>query len=140
MEQKRVLFVCIHNSARSQMAEEYLRKIGGDRFFVESAGIEPGQLNPKVVEVLKEDGIDIAGKETKAVADLHEVGNHYDYVIAVCDEANAGRCPVFPGVHETIRWGFTDPSQFEGSHEEKLDKVRAVRDEIKKKLEQWISS
>ena len=83
---KKVLFVCIHNSARSQMAEELLRQLAGDRFEVESAGIEPGKLNPVVVEALKEEGIDITGKQTKGVSDLLKQNKHYDYVITVCDE------------------------------------------------------
>ena len=98
MQKKKVLFVCIHNSARSQMAEEILRKLAGDRFEVESAGLEPGKLNPIIIESLKEEGIDITGKPTKAAFDLYKKGNHYDYVITVCDEASAERCPIFPGL------------------------------------------
>lgn len=137
---KRVLFVCIHNSARSQMSEELLRKLAGDRFEVESAGIEPGKLNPIVIDVLKEEGIDITGKPTKAVFELYKSGNRYSYVITVCDEASAERCPIFPGVNEKLHWSFTDPSKFIGSPEEKLAKTRAVREEIKIKIEKWLSS
>lgn len=136
----KVLFVCIHNSARSQMAEEILRKIGGDKFEVESAGLEPGTLNPFVVEVLKEDGIDITGKKTNAVFELLKEGRVYNYVIAVCDGASAEKCPIFPGVGEKIHWSFADPSQFEGSDEEKLEKVREVKVEIKEKVEEWLDS
>lgn len=136
----KVLFVCIHNSARSQMAEEILRKIGGEQFEVESAGLEPGKLNPFVVEALKEDGIDITGKKTNAVLDLLKEGRAYNYVIAVCDGASAEKCPIFPGVGEKIHWSFTDPSQFEGSDEEKLEKVREIKTEIKEKIEEWVSS
>ncbi len=138
MVKKRVLFVCIHNSARSQMAEELLRKLGGDRFEVESAGIEPGKLNPIVVEALKEDGIDITGKPTKAVADLHQKNIAYDYVITVCDEASAERCPVFPGAVQRLHWGFKDPSQFQGTDQEKLVKVREVKAEIKQVINKWL--
>jgi arsenate reductase len=91
MAKTRVLFVCIHNSARTQMAEEILRQLGEERFEVESAGIEPGELNPIVVEVLKEWDIHIAGKKTKAVADLLRANKTYDYVVTVCDETNAER-------------------------------------------------
>ncbi|MCB9756868.1 MAG: arsenate reductase ArsC [Candidatus Omnitrophica bacterium] len=139
MSKKTVLFVCIHNSARSQMAEELLRKQAGDRFAVESAGIEPGELNPIVVEALREDGIDITGKKTQAVADLLRAKKVYDYVITVCDEASAQRCPVFPGGIK-LHWGFTDPSKFTGTAEEKLQKVRAVKLEIKNKVFSWLAS
>ncbi|OGZ79836.1 MAG: arsenate reductase, partial [Candidatus Staskawiczbacteria bacterium RIFOXYA2_FULL_32_7] len=133
MAKEKVLFVCIHNSARSQMAEELLRKLAGDRFEVESAGIEPGKLNPVVVEVLKEEGIDISGKNTKAVMDLLKQGKFYSYVITVCDETSAERCPLFPGVAKRLHWGFPDPSKFEGTWEEKLVQTRTVRDQIQQK-------
>lgn len=136
MNKLKVLFVCIHNSARSQMAEELLRKYAGDRFEVESAGIEPGTLNPYVVEALKEDGIDISGKKPQSVQQLKDAGKTYDYVIAVCDESAAARCPVFPGKVKQIRWGFRDPSQFSG--EDKLAQVREVREEIRAKIQEWI--
>ncbi len=139
-EKVKVLFVCIHNSGRSQMAEELLRKIAGDRFEVESAGFEPGKLNPIVAEALKEEGIDIMGKQTKAVFDLFKKGNHYSYVITVCDESSAERCPIFPGICQRIHWSFTDPSKFQGTDKEKLIKVRAVREEIKEALKDLIST
>ena len=140
MDKKQVLFVCIHNSARSQMAEEMLRKLAGDRFEVESAGIEPGQLNPIVVEVLKEKGIDITGKKTQAVFDLLKQGKLYSYVITVCDETSAERCPVFPGTASRLHWGFTDPSKFDGTWEEKVVKTRAVREQIEHKIKDWLNS
>ncbi len=138
MSRQKVLFVCIHNSARSQMAEEMLRQLGGDRFDVESAGIEPGKLNPVVVEVLKEVDIDIAGKKTQAVMDLLKQGRLYSYVITVCDETSAERCPVFPGHAKRLHWGFTDPSKFEGTWDEKLKQTRAVRDQIRDKIQAWL--
>ena len=140
MAKQKVLFVCIHNSARSQMAEELLRKTAGDRFEVESAGIEPGQLNPVVVEALKEEGIDIAGKKTKAVFDLLKAGRLYSYVITVCDETSAERCPIFPGTAKRVHWSFTDPSKFTGTFEEKLQKVRAVKEEIRAKINVWVKT
>ena len=123
----RVLFVCVHNSARSQMAEEYLKRFGGDRYEVESAGLEPGTINPLVSELLAEDGIDVSGKETHNVMSFHREGRRYDYVITVCSKETAERCPVFPGAGPTRRlhWPFEDPSQASGTHEEKLGKVRA---------------
>lgn len=140
MEKKKVLFVCIHNSARSQMAEELLRKLAGDRFEVESAGLEPGKLNPIVVEALKEEGIDIGNKQTKAVFDLFKWGKRYSYVITVCDEASAERCPIFPGLTQRVHWSFTDPSKFQGTDKEKLAKVREVKEEIKEALKVWIAA
>jgi len=137
-EKTRVLFVCIHNSGRSQMAEELLRKMAGERFEVESAGFEPGKLNPIVVEALKEDGIDITGKQTKAVFDLYKKGNRYSYVITVCDESNAERCPIFPGICQRLHWSFTDPSKFQGTDKERLVKVLAVKEEIRSKIKDWL--
>jgi len=115
MDKKRVLFVCIHNSARSQMAEAFLKKYGGDRFEVESAGLEPGKLNSVVVEAMKEVGIDISQNKTKSAFDFYKQGKQYDYVITVCDESQSGSCPVFPGNGERFHWGFSDPSAFAGS-------------------------
>jgi arsenate reductase (thioredoxin) len=139
MAKKKVLFVCVHNSARSQMAEELLRKIAGNRFEAESAGLEPGVLNPYVVEVLKEEGIDITGKETKSVFDLLKAGRHYTYVVTVCDETSAEACPVFPSCEERFHWGFPDPSKFVGTDEEKIEKVRKIKNQIRAKIESWIN-
>jgi arsenate reductase len=140
MLKKKVLFVCIHNSARSQMSEELLRKLAGDRFEADSAGLEPGLLNPFVIETLKEDGIDITGKQTKAVIDLLKKGNEYSYVITVCDETSAEKCPIFPGQSQRLHWSFTDPSKFDGSPEEKLAKTKKVKEEIRRKIEQWLQT
>jgi len=137
---KKVLFVCQHNSARSQMAEAFLKNIAGDRFDVESAGLTPGVLNPLAVEVMKEIGIDISNNKTKGVFDLYKQGKRYHYVITVCSQADKGRCPVFPNTLETIHWDFDDPSSFEGTYEEKLEKTRKVRDEIRQKIEEWIKN
>jgi len=138
MNKKSVLFICVHNSARSQMAEAFLKKYAGDRFDVESAGLEPGELNPIVVEVMKEVGIDISQNKTKSVFDFYKQGKQYDYVITVCDESQSGACPVFPGKGERFHWGFDDPSGFQGTSEEKLEKTRQVRDQIRQKIEQWV--
>jgi arsenate reductase (thioredoxin) len=135
----KVLFVCVHNSARSQMAEAFLKKYGGDRFEVESAGLEPGKLNQIVVEAMKEVGIDISRNKTKSVFDFYKQGKLYKYVFTVCNESRAEKCPVFPGVTKNIHWSFADPSGFTGTHEEKLAGTRKVRDEIKKKIEEWIN-
>lgn len=132
-----VLFICIHNSARSQMAEAWLNHICGENFQAESAGLEPGTLNPLVVEALQEVGIDISQKRTQAVFDVVESGKLFAYVITVCDESSAERCPVFPGLARRLHWGFPDPSALTGSHEEKMAEVRKIRDEIRARVEQW---
>ena len=134
-----ILFVCIHNSARSQMAEAFLNKNGGDFLHAESAGLEPGKLNQNVVEVMKEAGIDISHKGTQGVFDLFRQGRKYDAVITVCDEASAEQCPIFPCKSKRVAWSFPDPSSFTGSRAEILDKTRAVRDLIKKKVAEFIA-
>jgi arsenate reductase len=134
---KKVLFICIHNSARSQMAEAWLNHICGDTFEAESAGLEPGTLNPLAVEVMREAGIDISKKETQAVFDVFKSGKLFAYVVTVCDETSAERCPIFPGPAQRLHWSFPDPSAATGTNEEKLEKVRAIRDEIRRKVEEW---
>ena len=134
---KRVLFVCIHNSARSQMAEAFLNQICGDEFEAHSAGLEPGKLNPIVVEAMQEIGIDLSGNQTKGVFDYVKSGTLFAYVITVCDEASAERCPIFAGITKRLHWSFPDPSSVQGTHEEKLAKTHEVRDTIKSKIEQW---
>lgn len=138
MQKTRVLFVCIHNSARSQMAEAYLNKSGGDKFEAESAGIEPGVLNPLVVEAMGLDGIDISGNETKSVYDFYKQGREFDYVITVCDKEAAERCPVFIGMTQRLHWSFPDPSKFNGTHDEKLAQVITVRDDIKEQVQRFV--
>lgn len=140
MGKLKVLFVCVHNSARSQMAEAFLNNLAGDRFRAESAGMEAGVLNPLAVEVMKEEGIDISRNKTKSVFDKYKRGELFSYVVTVCDEANAQTCPIFPGLRtQTLHWSFEDPAAFEGSHEEKLGKTRRVRDAIKEKILEFIA-
>jgi arsenate reductase len=140
MEKMNVLFVCVHNSARSQMAEAFLNQLAGDKFKAEIAGFEPGILNPIVVEAMKEIGIDISNNQTKSVFDFFKQGRLYHFVIAVCDGANAERCPIFPGLTKRLGWSFEDPASFTGTHEEKLAKTRLVRDSIKIEVETFIKS
>jgi arsenate reductase (thioredoxin) len=135
-----VLFVCIHNSARSQMAEAWLNHLYGDRFAAESAGLEPGILNPYAVRVMAEAGIDISQAKTKSVFDIYKSGKLFRYVVTVCDTEAAERCPIFPGVAQRLHWSFSDPSRAKGSDEEKMAQVRAVRDEIRTKMEEWADS
>jgi arsenate reductase (thioredoxin) len=137
MKKKQVLFICIHNSARSQMAEAFLNQICGSEFEAQSAGLEPGKLNPIGVEAMGELGIDISQNPTKAVFDFVKSGRSFTYVITVCDETSAERCPIFPGVATRLHWSFPDPSSFQGTHEERLAGTRKVRDTIKAKIEEW---
>ncbi len=134
---KRVLFVCIHNSARSQMAEAFLNQLCPNEFEAQSAGLEPGKLNPVVVEAMQEIGIDISGNPTKSVFDLFKTGKMFACVITVCDEASAERCPIFPGALQRLQWSFPDPSAVPGTHEEKLARTREIRDMIHAKVEAW---
>jgi arsenate reductase (thioredoxin) len=134
----KVLFVCIHNSARSQMAEAFLNKYGKDQYQAESAGIEPGKMNPNVVKVMQEVGIDLSKKETRAVFDLFKQGKSFDAVITVCDAANAEKCPVFSGKGKKLAWSFEDPSAFKGSEKEVLEHTRHIRDEIEKAVQDFI--
>jgi len=134
---QRVLFVCIHNSARSQMAEAFLRQTCGDALEPHSAGLEPGKLNPAAVEAMQEAGIDISGNKTKAVFDCVKSGLSFAYVITVCDEASAERCPIFPGVTKRLHWSFPDPSAIQGTDDDKLARTRQIRDMIRAKVESW---
>src|SRR5258707_6716935 len=127
---KKVLFICVHNSARSQMAAALLNKRCGKYFEAKSAGLEPGKLNPLAVEVLREIGIDISKNKTQAVFDVFKSGELFAYVITVCDESEAESCPIFPGVATRLHWSFPDPSKFSGAHEEKLKEARQVRNTI----------
>ena len=135
---KRVLFICIHNSARSQIAEAFLKQIAPDRFEVESAGLEPGKLNPLAVKAMREAGIDISRNSTQSVFDLFKSGKRFQYVISVCDDASAERCPIFPGVTTRMSWSFADPSAFTGTEQERLQQTIRVRDEIRERIRRWV--
>ena len=135
----RVLFLCVHNSARSQMAEAFLKKYGGGRFEAESAGLEPGKLNPHVVRAMAEIGIDIAGNATKSVFALKEEGGSFDAVVTVCSREAAERCPVFPGRAERLHWPFDDPSALRGTDGEIMAGVRRVRDQIEAAVKDFVA-
>ncbi|MGO9136576.1 MAG: arsenate reductase ArsC [Syntrophales bacterium] len=137
MHKEKVIFVCIHNSARSQMAEGWLNHLYGERFEAHSAGLAAGKLNPLAVAVMKEVGIDISHKKTQAVFSLPNKGALFSYVITVCDESSAEQCPVFPGPAKRLHWSFPDPSQLKGTEEEQLAKVWIIRDDIKAAIESW---
>jgi len=134
---RRVLFICVHNSARSQMAEAFLNKICADEFVAESAGLQPGTLNPLVVTVMAEIGIDISQKGTRAVSEVCDSGALFEYVITVCDESSAEQCPVFPGGATRLHWSFPDPSTLRGPESEKLAASRTIRDQIRARIETW---
>ena len=119
------------------MAEAWLNRICGDFFTAQSAGLEPGTLNPIVVEAMREVGIDISKKETQAVFDVFKSGKLYSHVVTVCDEASAEKCPIFAGVTKRLHWSFPDPSALTGTHDEKLAGVREIRDAIRAKIEAW---
>lgn len=130
-----VLFICQHNSGRSQMAEAYLKKMAGDFLEVESAGMEPAEsVNPLMVEVMKEEGIDLSSKKPQSVFELFKSGKLYSHVITVCYDSES-RCPVFPGITSRWHWPFADTAKVTGSESEKLEKVREIRDQIKRWLQ-----
>lgn len=135
----KVLFVCVHNSARSQMAEAFLNELGDGKFVAESAGLEIAPLNPIIVEVMKEIGYDISNNTTDSVFDFFKQGRLYNVVIKVCDQMNGQKCPIFPLALRTLDWNLPDPAQFEGSHEDKLEGARALRDQIKAEIETFIN-
>ena len=136
MKQK-VLFICVYNSARSQMAEAFLNKICGYQFEARSAGLEPGKLNPLAVEAMREIGIDISHKATQSVFDVFKSGELFVYVITVCDETSAERCPIYPGVTTRLHWSFPDPAALTGTREERLTGTRGIRDQIRERIEMW---
>ena len=137
MRKQKVLFICVHNSARSQMAAELLNKSCGEFFEAQSAGLEPGTINPLVVEALRELGIDISKNTTQRVFDVWKSGQIFQFVVTVCSEAEGESCPIFPGVTTRLHWAFDDPSKFTGTHEERLEKTRRVRDEIRAKIDSF---
>ncbi len=135
MDKKRVLFLCTHNSARSQMAEALLRVMAGDRFDVASAGTEATTVNPLTVRVMSEVGLDLRGHWSKTLDRF--VDETWDYVVTVCDSANES-CPVFPRAGRRLHWSFPDPSQASGSDEQKLAAFRDAREAIRMRLEDWL--
>jgi arsenate reductase len=132
MEKKKVLFLCTHNSARSQMAEGLLRHHAGERFEVMSAGTEATHIRPLAVRAMDELGIDISAQESKTLK--RYLGEPFDYVITVCDDANEA-CPIFPGARQRLHWSFEDPAQASGTEEERLQVFRSVRNAIKERIE-----
>ena len=134
----KVLFLCIENRARSQMAEAFLREYAGDRFDVHSAGFEPSSIHPMVYQVMEEVGIDLEGQRSKGVDEyFNEV--YFGILITVCAKAEE-RCPTFPGLGERHYWPVDDPVAVDGSEDEKLDAFRRARDEIKERIQDWLET
>ena len=137
MPKQKVLFICVHNSARSQMAAALLNETCGEFFEAQSAGLEPGTINPLVVEALHELGIDISKSTTQRVSDVWKSGQIFQFVVTVCSESEAEGCPIFAGVTTRLHWSFDDPSKFEGTHEERLERTRRIRDQIGAKIDSF---
>lgn len=137
MTRERVLFICIRNSARSQMAEGLLNSICGESHSAESAGLEPGALNPLAVAAMNEVGIDISHKGTQSVFDVFKAGRLYSHVVTVCDETSAEMCPVFPGIVTRLHWSIADPATVEGSYEVRMQAFREARDAIRVRIEEF---
>jgi arsenate reductase len=135
----KVLFVCRHNSARSQMAEAFLKQLGGDRFEAESAGLNPKIILPAAAAVMREIGLDISDRPTRSVNDLHRNDYSYDYVITVCDENSANECPIFINPCRHLHWTFAEPSQFEGTKEEIIEQTRKIREQIRSQIVRWMN-
>src|ERR1700749_1677377 len=131
MIKTKVLFLCVHNSARSQMAEALLNHLGEGEFEAQSAGFELAPINPICVKAMQEIGLDISNNKPKEVFDLYKQGKMFNYIISVCHEAYGEKCPIFPGIVTRLNWSLPNPADLEGTEEEKLKKVREIRDNIK---------
>jgi arsenate reductase len=137
MPKRRILFICVHNSARSQMAAALMNEMCGEFFEAASAGLEPGKLNSLAVEALQELGIDISGNKTQRVFDVWKSGQMFQFVVTVCGDAESEGCPIFPGMTTRLHWPFEDPAKFTGTGEERLRKTRTVRDQIRLKIDSF---
>lgn len=138
MDKQKILFLCTGNSARSQMAEAFIRRHAGERFDAHSAGLDPKGLNPLSIAVMAEIGIDISGQTSKGV-ETYLGKMLFQYLITVCDDADKNCPTVWPGVSTRLHWSFPDPAAFEGSQEEKLARFREVRDRIENKIKDWLA-
>ena len=134
---KKVLFICVHNSARSRMAEAFLNDTCGEVFQAQSAGLEPGTVNPLAAAVMRELHLDISAKPSQAVFDVFRSGQLFAYVITVCAESEAKGCPIFPGPTKREHWSFPDPSKVQGTEAAKLEQVRLIRDQIRARVQRW---
>jgi arsenate reductase len=134
----RILFLCTGNSARSQMAEAFLRRFGGDRFEVHSAGLEPKGVHPLTIQVMQEAGIDISEQTSKGV-ETYLGKTLFRYLITVCDDADKNCPTIWPGVSQRMHWSYEDPAAFAGTDEEKLAKFREIRDLIEQRIQAWLA-
>lgn len=139
MQHANVLFICEHNSARSQMAETYVELLSDGEITAASAGFDPRPINPLVVEVMREEGVDLSQKESQSVFEVFKSGAVFQAVITVCDEGAAAACPVFPGLTHRLHLPFPDPAALKGTHEEKLAQTRIIRDQIKEMARDFIA-
>ena len=138
MGKVKVLFLCTHNSARSQMAEAFLKKYAGEYFDAFSAGLDPQGIDPHTIQVMNEAGLPLEGQTSKSVKEY--LGNlNFGYLITVCDYAEKNCPTAFLGISHRMHWAFDDPVKFEGSEEEKLDKFRQVRDQVDAKIQSWLA-
>jgi arsenate reductase len=138
LDKTRVLFLCTGNSARSQMAEVFLRYYAGDRFEAHSAGLEPKPINPLTLAVMEEIGFDLSEQRSKGV-EVYLGKTHFEYLITVCDDADKNCPTVWPGVNQRLHWSFEDPAQFVGTEEQELAKFRQVRDAIQERVKAWLT-
>lgn len=135
---RKVLFVCVHNSGRSQMAQAWMNRICPELFEAQSAGITPhGEMNPLVVSAMHEAGIDLSGARPRSVFDVYKSGEVFSHIITVCDQSSAEKCPVFLGLVKQIHWSFPDCSELVGTEEEKLSAIRKIRDDIRSRITAW---
>lgn len=138
MERKKILFICAHNSGRSQMAEAFANFAGNGLVVAESAGLDPKPVLPEVVEIMKEIGLDLSHKSSDSVFEFFKQGRLYDYVITVCEEAVERKCPIFPGIARRLSWPFNDPEKLIGTPEEKKEALRGLRDMIGEKVTEFV--
>lgn len=136
---RRILFVCIHNSGRSQMAEAFLNHLGGPAFVAESAGVDPKPVNPDVIRVMQEVGYDLSAARSDNIVDFFRQGRLYEQVIYVCERGIEKGCPVFPGVRRTEHWPYPDPATLPGNEAERLASLREIRDRIHGRVEEWLA-
>jgi arsenate reductase len=138
--QTRVLFVCVHNAARSQMAEAFLNRLGEGKFTGESAGFTPAPINPYVIRAMAEIGYDLSGKQANDIFVYFRQERKYEIVVKVCDLGNGQRCPIFPSTRITLNWPFPDPAGFTGTDEMIMDRVRRLRDDILARVRELIDT
>ena len=138
MDRKKILFICAHNSGRSQMAEAFADQAGNGFVIAESAGLDPRPVLPEVVEIMKEVGLDLSRNQSDSVFEFFKQGRLYDYVITVCEEAVEQKCPIFPGIARRLSWPFEDPEKLKGTPDEKKKALRQLRDIIRDKVTDFV--